>query len=98
MHPGALVSDAPSVAALDDGTVFVAWHAKTGGPRRVFVSVSADYGGSFSAPIEVPAPAGTAAYPEIVAGHGRAYLAWQQDESAFAISLEAAGAVTAAQR
>jgi len=98
LHADALVSDAPSVAALDDGTVFVAWHAKTGGPRRVFISISADYGGSFSAPIEVPAPEGTAAYPEIVAGAGNAYLAWQQDESVFVISVELAGAVIAAKR
>jgi hypothetical protein len=98
MHPDALVSDAPSIAALDDGTVFVAWHAKIGGPRRVFIAVSTDYGASFSAPIEVPAPEGTAAYPEIVAGAGGAYLAWQQDESTFVIALELAGAVIAAQR
>lgn len=97
MHPDALVSDAPSVAALDDGTVFVAWHAKTGGARRVFVRVSIDHGESFSAPVEVPAPEGTAAYPEIVAGGGRAYLAWQQDESVYVISLERAGPVIAVQ-
>ena len=98
LHPDALISDAPSVAALEDGTVFVAWHAKTGDLRRVFVSVSADYGQSFSAPVEVPAPEGTAAYPEIVAGGGRAYLAWQQDEAAFVMPLERVATATAAQR
>ena len=62
-------------------------NAKTDGPRRVFVSVSTDYGESFSAPTEVPTPEGIAAYPDIVANADRAFLAWQQDESAYVMEL-----------
>ena len=89
LHPDALVSDAPSIAVTDDGEVFVAWHAKTGGPRRVYVSASADGGESFSAPQEVPAPEGTSAYPEIAAGAGgEVYLAWLHDDAVHAVSVE----------
>jgi hypothetical protein len=84
MHPQAAVSDAPSLAAAPGGRVVVAWHAKTGGERRVFLRTSSDYGASFGGIVEAPGPATAAAYPEVViAADGRAgYLSWQQGQTA----------------
>lgn len=81
MHPGAAISDGPTIAVASGGIVYVAWHGKTDAGRRVFVRASTDHGATFSPVVEVPAPAGTAAYPEIhAAPDGSAWLAWQQDQ------------------
>jgi hypothetical protein len=84
MHPVAAISDAPSLAAAPGGRVVVAWHAKTGGERRVFLRSSSDHGASFGGIVEAPGPATAAAYPEVViAADGRAgYLSWQQGQTA----------------
>jgi hypothetical protein len=84
MHPDAAVADAPSVAAGADGQVYVAWHGKTGGDRRVFLRASMDQGVVFSPVQELPAPAGVASYPEIVAAPGGgALIAWQQEQAVY---------------
>ncbi len=80
LHPGAAVSDAPVVSVLD-GQVVVAWHAKTGGERRIHVSVSLDRGRTFSAPAEIPAPAGTGIYPVVANRAGGIQIAWQQGDA-----------------
>jgi hypothetical protein len=84
MHPGAAVSDAPTVATAPNGRVFVAWHGKTDAGRRVFVRASTDGGVTFSPVTELPAPGGTAAYPELdIAPDGSAWLAWLQEQVAY---------------
>ncbi len=98
IHGDALVSDAPSVAARDDGTVMIAWHAKTGGPRRIFLSVSTDFGSTFSAPIEAPTPAGTASYPEVVMDADTSFLSFQQNDAAWLMPLTLAPATRQARR
>jgi hypothetical protein len=76
------------VAADGEGRVYVVWHAKTDGPRRLYLRVSTDNGASWSAPIEVPTPEGTSAYPEIgAAADGSAYIAWQQDNVVYLMSV-----------
>jgi hypothetical protein len=80
LHPGAAVSDAPVIATLD-GRVVVAWHAKAGGDRRVYLSVSHDRGRTFSAPAEIPAPPGSGITPVIGARAGGIQLAWQQGDA-----------------
>ena len=80
LHPGAAVSDAPALTVLD-GKVIAAWHAKTGGERRVYISVSRDRGKSFSAPAEMPAPAGTGIYPVMANRAGGIQVAWQQGDT-----------------
>jgi len=88
IHPGADVSDAPAVAASPNGTVIIAWHGKAGGERRVYLRGSTDGGASFSAVTELPSPPGVAAYPELdIAPDGRAWLAWQQDQVAYVVSV-----------
>ena len=88
MHPGAAVSDAATVASAPNGTVFVAWHGKTDGGRRVFVRASTDGGVSFSPVTALPAPPGTAAYPELdIAPDGSAWLAWQQEQEQVAYAV-----------
>lgn len=90
MHPGAAVSDAATVASASNGRVFVAWHGKTDGGRRVFVRASTDGGVSFSPVSELPAPPGTAAYPELdIAPDGSAWLAWQQEQVAYVVRVMA---------
>ncbi len=90
MHPGAAVSDAPTVAAAAGGKVFVAWHGKTDGGRRVFLRASTDGGVTFSPVTELPAPAGTSAYPELDgAPDGSAWLAWQQEQVAWIVRVAA---------
>ncbi len=79
LHPGALVSDAPVLAVLN-GAVIAAWHAKVTTDRRIFLSVSRDRGQSFSAPVELPAAAGTGSYPVIAARGRGVQLAWQQGD------------------
>ncbi len=95
MHPQALVSDSPSVAARDAATVLVAWHAKTGGPRRIFMSVSVDAGETFSTPVEVPAPAGTLSHPEVLADARNAYVSFLRDEEAWLVPVSAGSTRTA---
>ena len=73
------MSDAPVIAVLG-GKVVVAWHAKTGGERRIYVSVSQDHGSTFSAPAEVPAPAGAGVCPVIANRAGGIQIAWQQGD------------------
>ncbi|MCC7259083.1 MAG: exo-alpha-sialidase [Gammaproteobacteria bacterium] len=81
LHATATVSDAP-VLALAGEALVAAWHAKAGGAeRRVFVAVSRDRGRSFSAPVEVPAPAGNGTYPVLTARAGGVQLAWQQADA-----------------
>ena len=88
VHAGARIADSPSVVADGQGRVYVVWHAKTVGPRRLFLRVSTDNGQTYSAPIEVPTPEGTAAYPEIAAASdGTAYIAWQQGNAVNLISV-----------
>jgi len=82
------VADSPAVAADGQGHVYVVWHAKTIGPRRLYLRVSADNGGTWSAPIEVPTPEGTSAYPEIgAAADGKAYVVWQQNNAVYLMSV-----------
>ncbi|TFG84297.1 MAG: exo-alpha-sialidase [Chromatiales bacterium] len=88
MHPGAAVSDAPTVASMSDGTVIVAWHGKAGGGRRVYLRGSTDGGVTFSPVTELPAPDGIAAYPELdIAPDGSAWLAWQQEQVAYVVRV-----------
>lgn len=78
-HPGAVTSDAPTLALAGD-TVHVFWHAKNSdGVRRVFTRVSNDFGATFGAVRELPAPAGATQLPAI-AGRpdGSVQVAWQQ--------------------
>ncbi len=90
MHPGAAVSDGPTIAAAPDGAVFVAWHGKTDAGRRVFLRASTDHGVSFSPVVELASPAGTSAYPEFdVAPDGSAWLAWQQDQQVYVAHVNA---------
>jgi hypothetical protein len=89
IHAGAAVSDAPTLAIDRDGRLFVAWHAKTGGNRRVFVRASAPNGGALGPVTELPAPPGVAQYPELdAAPNGGAWLAWQQDQVAMVVRLQ----------
>lgn len=88
IHPGAAISDAPTVAATADGRVYVAWHGKTDGPRRVFLRASADGGRTFGDVMELPSAPGTAAYPELdIAPDGSAWLVWQQEQAAAIVRL-----------
>lgn len=80
LHPGAAVSDAPVVAVLD-GMLVAAWHAKTGGDRRIYMGVSRDGGKTFAVPVELPAPPGTGTHPVVAKRAGGVQLAWQQGDT-----------------
>ena len=87
IHRDALLADAPQLTVAPDGAVQMVWHAKIDGPRRIFFSVSADAGQSFSAPEELPTPAGSSAYPATaVASDGRQFVVWQQEGEEIHIS------------
>ncbi|MDH3510537.1 MAG: glycoside hydrolase [Gammaproteobacteria bacterium] len=80
IHPEAAVADAPQLAVTANGGVQLVWHAKTDGPRRLFVSISEDAGQTFSPPEELPTPPGSSAYPATaVASDGRPLVVWQQE-------------------
>ncbi len=88
VHAQARVADSPAVVADGQGRVYVVWHAKTGGPRRLYLRISTDNGSTWTAPIEVPTPEGTSAYPEIGAAEdGTAYIVWQQKNAVYLISV-----------
>lgn len=80
LHPGAIVSDAPAIAVLD-GKIVAAWHAKTGGGRRINISVSQDHGATFSAPVEIPSPPGSGIHPVMASRDGGIQIAWQQGDT-----------------
>jgi len=89
LHPDAAYSDGPALTVDATGNIRVVWHAKVGGPRRLFTAVSIDRGETLSAPVEIATPAGTSAYPETaVAADGTVYVAWQQEnEEVFITAL-----------
>jgi hypothetical protein len=81
IHGDAVLADAPQLTVAPDGTVQLVWHAKTGGPRRLFYSESDNAGQTFSAPKELPTPDGSSAYPATaVARDGRQFVVWQQED------------------
>lgn len=102
VHPGAPYSDAPEMTVGPDGLLRIVWQAKadvkTGGPRRLFTAESADRGGALSAPVEIPTPPGSSAYPaSAVANDGTVYVAWEQEgELVFVAPLRATARATAA--
>jgi hypothetical protein len=78
MQSEAKVSDHSQVALGRGGNVYVAWDARVGEDRRVYVRASADYGKTFGPVTELGA--GSSTYPAIVVGKdGRPFVAWQQD-------------------
>ncbi len=93
VHPAAGYSDAPAMTIDGMGKIRLVWHAKTGGPRRLFTAVSIDGGESLSEPVEIATPAGTSAYPATaVAADGTVWVAWQQEnEEVFVTALPAPG-------
>ncbi len=93
VHAAAGYSDAPAMTVDDAGVVRIVWHAKVGGPRRLFTSVSVDGGETLSEPIEVATPEGKSAYPATaVAPDGTVYVAWQQEnEEVFIAPLPSPG-------
>lgn len=84
LHPQAEIADAPVIAVGHDGRVHVAWHAKAGGERRIFLARSTDRGRSFAAPIAVSAGEESAGYPSIAAAGDRLVLVWQQGSAGYA--------------
>lgn len=80
LHAAASVSDAPVLAVVKDRLI-AAWHAKTDGDRRIYASVSRDRGATFSAPAEIPAPAGNGIHPVMAVRAGGVQLAWQQGDT-----------------
>jgi len=93
VHVAAGYSDAPALTIDGAGALRLVWHAKTGGPRRLFTAVSVDAGETLSAPVEIATPEGTSAYPAAdVAADGTVWVAWQQEnEEVFVTALAAPG-------
>jgi hypothetical protein len=88
IHTEARISDSPSISADSEGRVYLVWHAKTTGPRRLYLRVSDDNGASYSPAVEVPTAEGNSAYPEIAAGSGgTAYLVWEQSSTVYLLPI-----------
>lgn len=98
VHPAAPYSDAPALTVDGLGKVRVVWHAKLGGPRRLFTAVSIDGGVRLSEPEEIATPPGTSAYPATaVASDDTVWVVWQQEnEEVFVMPLAAPGRAMAA--
>lgn len=79
-HPGALVSDAPTVA-VNDRHVLVAWHGKTDGPRRVFYRMYDLTGTAIGEVKSIESGEGHASRPVAATlSDGRFRLAWEQED------------------
>jgi hypothetical protein len=79
VHPGALVSDWPAVAVNED-YVLVAWHAKAGGPRRIFYRHYQLDGKPAGGVQFVDSGESNASSPVAVTrADGRFQVAWEQD-------------------
>ena len=91
VHPDAPYSDAPELTVDGAGSVRLVWHAKVGGPRRLFTAVSMDGGETLSAAKELATPPGTSAFPATaVAPDGTVYVVWQQQgEEVYVTALAA---------
>ena len=79
VHPEAPYSDAPELTVDATGAVRLVWHAKAGGPRRLFTAVSVDGGKTLSPAKEIATPPGTSGSPATdVAADGTVYVVFQQ--------------------
>lgn len=89
VHPGAAVSDAPSLA-LGRDRALLAWHAKTTGLRRVFYRFLRHDGSPAGEVAELGTAPGVAQSPVVVArADGRFVIAWQQSDRIFTAVLDA---------
>lgn len=80
IHPGADVSDSPSLAA-SGVRVLAAWHAKQAAPRAVYYRLSEDAGASFGPVTRLTEGEASVGYPEAAVLPGGAFaVVWQQDE------------------
>lgn len=98
LHAGAPYSDAPEMALARDGTLRIIWQAKTDGPRRLYLSESADGGANLSAPTMLAAPDDhNAANPATdIGADGTLFVAWEQgSEKVFVMGLAASRRVAA---
>ncbi|MDX1516508.1 MAG: hypothetical protein R3288_06695, partial [Woeseiaceae bacterium] len=88
VHPDAIVSDFPVLVSHGDRLSAI-WHAKTDGPRRLFMRTSTDHGESFGAVREIDTPPGASAYPSAAAlPKGDLVVVWQQDEQILATRVK----------
>lgn len=89
IHPEADVSDSPSLAATGQ-RVFAIWHAKEGGPRRIYYRVSTDAGEGFGTLRHLDIPPGSVGYPEAaMLPDGSAIVVWQHDERVMFMRVDA---------
>lgn len=86
-----LASALPSTAIDEDGTLYVAWSQERDGVSRTHLAVSKDGGRTWTAPLQLPLPAGTHAMPWIdVKAPGTLGLMWYAaDEEGRASKLDA---------
>ncbi len=91
MHPEASLADAPSIA-VGGGMVYVAWHARVEGARRIYMRASSDRGRNWGPLQQVPAPEGGNANHPIVAAdrNGAALVTWIQDGRAWIVRAKPA--------
>ena len=97
LDPAAAVSDAPAMTRIGDH-LFVAWHAKAGGERRIHYRVASDAGTGWSEVYEIDAPGltGNSSYPSVAAlGTNEVVLAWQQGDDVVTTRVALEGAPAA---
>lgn len=89
VHPGATVSDAPSIAVGPD-LALLAWHGKTSGPRRIFYRFLRHDGSPVGEVTELDAAPGAEQSPVVAArADGRFVIAWQQADRVHTAVLDA---------
>ncbi|HSN73056.1 MAG TPA: sialidase family protein, partial [Steroidobacteraceae bacterium] len=89
LDPAAAVSDAPAMTRTGEH-VFVAWHAKTGGERRIHYRIATGNGTQWGTvnSIEPEGLKGNSSYPSVAALAGeRVVLSWQQGDEIVATTL-----------
>lgn len=96
VHPGAAVSDAPTIAVAP-GAVLVAWHAKAGGARHVFHRLYDADGTALGEPVEIGSGEEISQSPSAATRpDGRVQLVWQQGDRIVTSALDAAPRVAQA--
>ena len=89
VHPQADIADAPALTVDALGNARLVWHAKAGGPHRLYTSLARSNLTTLSDPVELATPPGKSKFPATAVGlNGTVFVTFEQEnEEVFVITL-----------